>query len=303
MKALFGLLALAPLALSLHADTLQLRDGRVINGTFEGGDRAGIRFHPYGEDHARLFDFGTVANITFEGNPATSTYNSSDWNNNGTADRMNGPYGAMPQATSPMPPATSPMPAQTMAPANSYSNPPYNGPYTGPTYSSANIQSPQANVIPAGTVISVRTIDRIECDGNSAGSTYQVTLAQPIIVNGRMVAPAGSTATVEAMGVQHGDVSLQLVSFTDINGRVINVPSSDAVVAGGPHGRQSAEVIGGGAALGAIVGAVAGGGPGAAIGAATGAAAGAGYQLMRGHHIKIEPETLLAFTVQQNVAL
>jgi hypothetical protein len=207
-----------------------------------------------------------------------------------------------------MPPATNgnPMPANTYNNGNPY-NTVNSG--NGSDYSSANVQS-DGNYIPAGTVVSVRTLDPIDSDASQIGNTYQVTLAQPIVVNGNMIAPAGSNATVQVMGVQggnrltgRGDISLQLVSFTGSDGRAYNVASSDAVVRSDSRGRQSAEVIGGGAALGAIVGAIAGGGEGAAIGAASGAALGSGVQLMRGHRIRIQPETVLNFTLQQPVTL
>jgi hypothetical protein len=267
MRAVLGLLALAPFALTMQADTLQLRDGRVINGTYEGGDRAGIRFQASGEDHARLFDLAAVSNITFEGNTAanswssSSSYTSRTWHGNGE----------MPVATTPMPVATSPMPVATNSAL-----------YTGPTYSSANIQSPDNRLIPAGTVIAVRTTDPIDCDASQAGATFQVTLAAPVVLNNQMIAPVGSAALVQAMRGHDGKVSLQLISFTNINGQSFNVASSDGVVTGGANGPQSAEVVGGGR-VGAEV------------------SAESGYQLMRGHHISVQPATLLSFTLQQSV--
>jgi hypothetical protein len=308
MRAALCISALVLGALSLPADTLQLRDGRIISGTYLGGGPDGIRFRPANNGQDRFFELGRVATIAFDhnnngdsssyngntyGNPYNNGYNSSTYA--GSADRMRDQYGEpMPQQT--------PMPVAPPAPQSTYNT--YNGAYNG-----SSVQS-TGSYIPAGTTISVRTIDPIDSDATQIGNTYQVTLAQPVVVNGQTIAPVGATAVVQVMAVQggngiggRGDISLQLVSFTGADGRTYNVNTSDAVVTGGPRGRQSAEVIGGGAALGAIIGGIAGGGPGAAIGAATGAAAGTGVQLMRGHHIRIQPETILAFNLQQNVAL
>src|SRR5947209_7898294 len=92
MKAVLCLSALVLGALSVPADTLQLRDGRVINGTFEGGDRAGIRFRAYNEDRGRFFDMGRVSNLSFDNNGSSynSSYNRSTYNSSssyGSADR------------------------------------------------------------------------------------------------------------------------------------------------------------------------------------------------------------------------
>ena len=265
MKAVPGFLALAFMVMSVQADTLQLRDGRVISGTFEGGDRAGIRFQPYGENQSSVFSLGSIQNITFEGNSAASSYNSSSyttrtWNSNGYNGAVTSP---LPEVTTPMPVATTPMPVSSI-----------NGAYTGPTFSSTNIQSPENRLIPAGTVIAVRTVEPIDCDASHVGTTWQVTLAAPIILNGQLVAPIGSPATVEVTGSRHGEISLQLVGFTNINGQSFNVASSDGVTASGTYGAQ-----------------VTGGLPGTVN----------GYQIMRGRHIDIQPQTLLSFTLQQNV--
>ena len=60
--------------------------------------------------------------------------------------------------------------------------------------------------------------------------------------------------------------------------------------------RRTAEMVGGGAALGAVVGAIFGGGSGAATGAAIGAAGGAATQVLtRGDTVRIPAETVMGF--------
>jgi hypothetical protein len=56
--------------------------------------------------------------------------------------------------------------------------------------------------------------------------------------------------------------------------------------------------------LGSIIGAIAGGGKGAAIGAISGAGAGAGVQtLTRGQSVRVPPETILRFTLEQPIQI
>lgn len=60
----------------------------------------------------------------------------------------------------------------------------------------------------------------------------------------------------------------------------------------------------GGAAAGTIIGAIAGGGKGAGIGAAVGGGAGAGSEIVtKGDQVKVPSETLLDFTLQQDVSI
>jgi outer membrane lipoprotein SlyB len=68
--------------------------------------------------------------------------------------------------------------------------------------------------------------------------------------------------------------------------------------------RKTAEMVGGGAALGTLIGAIAGHGKGAAIGAAAGAAAGAGAQVLtRGKTVKVPAESTLRFKLDKPLHL
>ena len=85
-----------------------------------------------------------------------------------------------------------------------------------------------------------------------------------------------------------------------IDGRDYPVVSSDYTLKGKGRGKNTAEKVGGGAAVGAIIGAIAGGGKGAAIGAGVGAGAGGAVQVLtRGQQVKVPSETLLEFRLQQ----
>jgi hypothetical protein len=85
---------------------------------------------------------------------------------------------------------------------------------------------------------------------------------------------------------------------------MVPVVTGEYEVAGKSRGASTAKRTAGGAALGAIIGAVADGGQGAAIGAGVGAAAGAGSEIITGgDQVKVPSETLLDFTLQQDVSI
>lgn len=276
LKSIFSVLGLAVLVAQLNADTLRLRDGRVITGTFLNGNQSGIRFQRQGGGIQR-YNVIDVDRITF-GNYDTG-YNSSGYDYNRQGGYRQGGY-------------------NNTGSADRYG------------YNSGNQSQANDYILPAGTAIVARTIDPIDSDSSHVGETYRASLDQPIIVNGRTIAPQGSDASLEVVRLQQGgrirgqeEVSLALASFTGADGRVYRLNTSNEDISSSSRGRQSTEVIGGGAALGAIIGAIAGGGRGAAIGAASGAALGTGAQLLRGVRVKIAPETRLSFTLTNDLRL
>ena len=88
-----------------------------------------------------------------------------------------------------------------------------------------------------------------------------------------------------------------------IGGREYAVNTNYAEVEGKSKTKQTAKTAGGGAALGAIIGAIAGGGKGAAIGAGVGAGAGTVYSATRGSNVRIASETLLTFSLREDVIM
>ncbi len=165
-------------------------------------------------------------------------------------------------------------------------------------------------MIPAGTDISVRTIDSVDSERDRRGQTYRASIDQPVIVNGQTVIPRGADAVVMLSDSQQSGkiegkavLTLELRSVT-VNGRMYDSTSSTVSRESGSRGSRSAKVIGGTAALGAIIGAIAGGGRGAAIGAGSGAAVGTAAQVVTsGQKVKVPAETLLTFTLQNSLDL
>jgi hypothetical protein len=192
-------------------------------------------------------------------------------------------------AASPATPVTEPASA-TAAPAPAPPPPP----------------QPVTVTVPANTIVTVRTIDSIDSKMNQAGQIFKASLDAPVVVDNKVIVPAGADAYVKLVDAKsagrvagRSELGLELASIV-FQGKTYNVVSSDVKQSGTSRGKQSAERIGGGAALGALIGAVAGGGKGAAIGAAVGGGAGTGVQVFtKGQQVKIPSETRLDFTLQQ----
>ena len=164
--------------------------------------------------------------------------------------------------------------------------------------------------IPAGTIISVRTIDEIDSVQGQAGQIFQASLAEPIIVEGKVIVAKdadvyGRLVEAKESGTFTGKSQLRLeLTGILINGQTVRMVTGEYEVIGKSRGASTAKRTIGGAALGAAIGAVADGGEGAAIGAAAGAGAGAGSEIItREDQVRVPSETLLDFTLQQDVSV
>jgi BON domain len=169
---------------------------------------------------------------------------------------------------------------------------------------------PKKVTIDQGTQLSIRLVDAIDSEKNQTGDTFHATLNTPLTADGEEVVPAGSEVAghlveVKSAGKFAGQsvVALQLDSITS-GGRTYNIQTDQYRKQGSSRGKNTAEKVGGGAALGAIIGALAGGGKGAAIGAAAGGGIGGGVQAAtKSQQIKLPSETVLNFTLQAPVTV
>jgi BON domain len=200
------------------------------------------------------------------------------------------PTASTPPAASTPPPT--PAEAQPAAPA-----PP-------PPPQSINVE------IPSGAPVEVQTIDAIDSSTAQVGQEFQASLAQPIVSDGRVIVPAGGNVYIKVVsaasaGHYKGQDVLELqLSRMDFQGQRIALTTTTYELKGGSRGQNTAEKIGGGAALGAIIGAIAGGGKGAAIGAGVGGAGGTVYQgATKPKPIRVAPETIINFKLTQPVDL
>ena len=164
--------------------------------------------------------------------------------------------------------------------------------------------------IPAGTRISVRTIDAIDSADNVVGDRFQASLEEPLMLQGNMVVARdspvyGRLTQSKESGTFAGRSQLRLeLTGIVVNGKMVPIVTGEYEVTGKSRGASTAKRTVGGAALGAIIGAAADGGQGAAIGAGAGATAGAASEIITGgDQVKVPSETLLDFTLQQDVSI
>lgn len=267
---LAGLLAAAALA---SADTITLRNGSRLDGTFVGGDSRSVRFAV--GNQVNTYSLTDIESIEFSGNSSQSA-----------AYPPAPPYSpsAPEPPVAPAPPAA---PSAPMAPAVADAGP-------------AEMQ------IPAGTQLVVRLIDAVDSNRDALGQRYRASLDQPVYVNGEMVIPRGADVIAQLVDSEQSgkikgrtSLTLELKSIV-VNGRQYGVVTAGVVEASKSRGARSAKVIGGAAALGALIGGIAGGGAGAAIGAGSGAAVGTAAEVVTsGQHVRIPSETRLTFRLQQ----
>ena len=209
--------------------------------------------------------------------------------------------------------ASAPSAAPAATPAGTQSATP--GPAGAPVERQAEAMKPAPEppppvVIPAGTVITVRTQSTLGSKISHAGDMFGATVAQAVSVDGKEVIPSGSDAQgtvveAQAQGKIKGQGSLQLtLTRITIKGASYSIQTSkyEATVKG--KGKRTAIATGGGGALGALIGGLAGGGKGAAIGAAAGAGAGlAGGTFTGNKQIELPAESALSFTLSAPVTL
>src|SRR5579864_9032756 len=138
---------------------------------------------------------------------------------------------------------------------------------------------PQKVTVPAGTVLQVRTVEGLSSETNHETDVWHGTLNSDIVVDDQTVIPAGADVegrVMEAHAATHysGGASLVLnLEKVSYNGKTYQVATDNWQRKGDTRGKNTAEKVGGGAAVGAILGGIFGGGKGAAVGATAGAGA------------------------------
>lgn len=155
---------------------------------------------------------------------------------------------------------------------------------------------------PAGTSIPVRITQTLDSETTETGQSFSGVVTREVVADGLVVIPAGSSVSgqvIDAKDAGHfKGHSILSIALTSVNRHRTpqSITTEPYVVEGKNRGTNSAEKIGGGAALGAILGGVFGGGKGAAIGAAAGGGGGAAVQgLSHGQQVTIPSETIIRF--------
>jgi hypothetical protein len=263
---------------AIFADTLELKDGRVLQGKYLGGTQVVLRFEINGE--IQTFRTIDVVALTFTGRNMDA------------------------------PPAAYNAPAPAPAPEGDQVRDRHRERERDRLNSTAASQPGAQITLPANQPILVRMIDGVDSSKNHVGDIFHASLETDLTVDNIIVARKGSDVygrleTVKEAGHISGSSELQLeLTRILIDGNEFPLVSSDYNLQGKGRGSDSAKKVGGGAVVGAIIGAIAGGGKGAAIGAGVGGAAGAGVQIVtKGQQVKVPSETLLEFRLQQPVTV
>jgi hypothetical protein len=174
-----------------------------------------------------------------------------------------------------------------------------------------NYTVPDSLTLPAGALVQVRTTGWLSSDGNKVGDNVVLTLDQPLVVDGLVVARRGQTvvgrvAAAEKAGRVKGvsKLAISLNQLTFVDGQLVDVQTALIKATGGTSNGRDALAVTGTTGFGAAVGAAAAGGPGAAIGAGAGFVAGiAGVLLTRGRPTIIPPESLLTFRLEAPITI
>jgi len=171
-------------------------------------------------------------------------------------------------------------------------------------------EPPPPILVPAGTVLTVRTGQALGSKTSQTGQTFLATLAQPVSVGGRPALPAGSTVSgtvvnAKAKGKIKGEGQLDLaLTSISVGNHTYQIQTNVLSSTEKGKGKRTAATTGGGAAGGALIGGIAGGGKGAGIGALVGAGAGfIGGAVTGNKQIEIPAESALRFTLSQPLTL
>jgi len=176
----------------------------------------------------------------------------------------------------------------------------------------ADVPPPQAQAvtIAEGTPIKVRTETTLSTKDTKTGYSFKATLSEPLVVEGREIAPRGSQVEGRVVNSDPGGrvkgVATISVRLTKIRVGSREVAINTGVIARKAHAtkRKDAAKVGIGAGIGAAIGAIAGGGQGAAIGAASGGAAGTGLVLAtHGEAAVLPAESGLTFKLTSAVTV
>jgi hypothetical protein len=253
-------LSLGLMTVPASADTLQMKDGRVIQGRFFGGTQASVQFETNGK--VELYNVDDVISVTFttpQSQPSPSA-------------------GSDP---TPAPPAPSAFQAAPKANANLFTVP------AGTHLMVRMIDSVDSDKNHVGDRFRASLEQDFLVDG-------MVIAPKGTDVYGRL-----SEAKEAGHIAGRSQLKLELTEIL-IGNRLQPIVTGEYEVSGSSRGSDTAKKVGIGAIAGTVIGAIAGGGKGAAIGAGVGAGAGAAVQVItKGEQVHVPSETLLDFRIDQ----
>ena len=245
-------------------DSLQLRNGSLIKGTFLGGTDDEIRFQ-VGTREQR-YALGDIVSVSFDDD--NRTYPSAE---------------SEPLPTPPQPEAGQSLPTSG---------------------SGGAVKVPSGTRIVIRTVDAIDSNRNQVGDKFQASLEQPLIVDDVVVVPKGTSIYGRLTQATEAGRIQgRSQLKLELTGIV-VNDETIPLVTGEYSVAGSSRGATTAKRVGAGAAVGAVLGAIAGGGKGAAIGTVVGAGAGTAVQVMtQGEQVHVPSETLLEFVLQQEVRI
>jgi hypothetical protein len=268
------------LASVMFADTVRMKDGRTVHGTYLGGSARQVRMEV--GDQIETLDVTDIDRIEFGSGMGRQTPPPPPQPASQREDRpiLRRDDAVMrPEQTTPPPPP--------------------------PAAMEGSIE------LPAGTNVVIRMIDGVDSETARAGQTFQASLDQPITLpNGQVAVDRGADVVVKLVDSKESgtftgraELALNLQSIK-VNGRMVDVNTQSVSRVSNSQGNETAKRGAAGAIVGAGLGAIFGGGKGAATGAGVGAAAGAGTQVItKGQRVRIPSETRLTFVLDTPVRI
>jgi hypothetical protein len=248
------------------ADTITMKNGSVLNGTYLGGSARQVRVDL--GDRIETLDVTDITRIEFGGNNPVPVAVAPPPRRESTVQRPDPVESAAPPARASASSGT--LPAGTNFVIRMIDAVDSERARVGQSFAASLDQPVMVDgetLIPRGADVQVKLVDSKE-SGKLTGKAELALSLQSVRINGQMV---------------------------DVNTQTVKQESSSRTA-------RTAKVAGGTAAVGAIIGAIAGGGQGAAIGAGAGAAAGAGVQLATsGQRVHVPSETRLTFVLDNAV--
>jgi len=164
-------------------------------------------------------------------------------------------------------------------------------------------------IVPAGTTLNVRTTQSLYADYTQPGMRITGIVDEPVHVNGRIVIPRGTQATLEVVGVDRSsnlkgrDRITLVVRALHLRGGSYPVSTSYVQFRGPSEGKRATKKILGGAAIGGALGGLIGGGSGAAFGALAGGGTGAAIAGSGKTHLSVPAESRLQFQLNESTRI
>jgi hypothetical protein len=246
-------------------DSLQLKNGSMINGKYFGGSENEISFQV--GSTVQRYAVADVASITFETSENPS-------------ERSEAP---------PLEPRPSQPRIEQVTPGAPLGK---------------NVTVPSGNTLMIRTIDAIDS-DRNQVGDKFQASLEQPIIVDDEIIVPKGADVYGRLTQATTAGKIQGRSQLKLeLTGIVVNNQTIPLVTGDYSVSGSSRGASSAKRVGGAAAGGAVLGAIIGGGKGAAVGAGVGAGAGTAVQVAtKGEQVHVPSETLLQFVLQQDVRI